>query len=101
MKYIQYGTEFLDQLKDKVHEQQWEIEELKEELKREQDNSIYLEERINKAIEELEIWQPKEKILQEEKEYILDILKGVELTENDKKQVKWLKEEFKVGADNK
>ena len=51
MKYIQYGTEFLDQLKDKVHEQQWEIERLKEELKREQDNSIYLEERINKAIE--------------------------------------------------
>lgn len=32
--------------------------------------------RINQAIEELEIWQPKEKILQEEKEYLLDILKG-------------------------
>ena len=29
---------------------------------------------------------------------ILDILKGVELTENDKKQIKWLKEEFKVGV---
>jgi hypothetical protein len=33
---------------------------------------------INKAIEELEIWQPKEKILQEEKEYLLAILKGVD-----------------------
>ena len=30
----------------------------------------------------------------------LEELKGVKLTENDKKQVKWLKEEFKVG-DNK
>lgn len=28
MKNIQCGTEFLDQLKDKVHEQQWEIERL-------------------------------------------------------------------------
>lgn len=31
---------------------------------------------IDKAIEELEIWQPKEKILQEERTYLLDILKG-------------------------
>ena len=30
---------------------------------------------------------------------LIGILKGVELTENDKKQVKWLKEEFKVGVD--
>ncbi len=28
MNKIEYGTEFLDQLKDKVHEQQWEIERL-------------------------------------------------------------------------
>ena len=27
---IKEGTEFLDQLKDKVHEQQWEIERLKQ-----------------------------------------------------------------------
>lgn len=31
-----------------------EIERLKKELKREQDNSIYLEEKINKAIEYIE-----------------------------------------------
>lgn len=44
----------------------------------ERDTKIHkLEERIDKAIEELEMWQPKEKILQEEKEYLLDILKGV------------------------
>lgn len=35
-----------------------------------------LQNRIDKAIEELEMWQPKEKILQEEKEYLLDIIKG-------------------------
>jgi cell division septum initiation protein DivIVA len=28
VKYIKEGTEFLDQLKDKVHEQQWEIKRL-------------------------------------------------------------------------
>ena len=32
-------------------------------------------------------------------EYMEKELKGTELTENDKKQVKWLKEEFNVGAD--
>lgn len=35
-------------------------------------------------------------------DYLLDkikALKVVKLTENDKKQVKWLKEEFKVGVD--
>jgi len=30
MNKIEYGTEFLDQLKDKAHEQQWEIEKLRE-----------------------------------------------------------------------
>ena len=30
---------------------------------------------------------------------VKDILKEVELTENDKNQIRWLKEEFKVGVD--
>lgn len=59
--------------------------EMKKEIKRltvestKWESKFYDEAKKNdKAIEELEIWQPKEKILQEEKEYLLDILKGVD-----------------------
>ena len=42
MSKIEYGTEFLDQLKDTVHEQHWEIE------------------RLNNIINELEKWLKEE-----------------------------------------
>ena len=43
----------LDAMKEKLIFQEQEIERLKEEIKKEQDNSIYLEEIINKAIENI------------------------------------------------
>ena len=39
------GTEFLDRLKDRVHEQQWEIDELKQEI-----------ERLNKTLEDIDTY---------------------------------------------
>lgn len=105
MNKIEYGTEFLDQLKDKVHEQQEEIERLKEmKLHTEkyasemEDKYILEKNKNNKAIEYIEQHNDYFLLKREVKE-LLNILKGVELTENDKKQVKWLKEEFKVGDD--
>lgn len=66
---------------------------------------IELRDRINKAIEYIEncsgIYKnalgKKKKLVSSQN--VLDILKGIELTENDKKQIKWLSEEFKVGVD--
>lgn len=100
-----------------------EIERLKEEIKGyEQERERVLniiDERNHKAIEYIEkncilsntwkdldfcnfvpIGKIKYKDLSNKKvKELLDILKGVELTEKDKKQIKWLKEEFKVGVE--
>lgn len=35
-----------------------------------------LEDRIDKAIEELELWKPKNKVIKTEIDYLLEILKG-------------------------
>ena len=86
-----------------------EIEKLKE--KNEELRALYFSERevkedykskVNNAIEELEIWQPKEKILQEEKEYLLDILKGDEkkVKEKLKKYIEGLLDNNKTYVEN-
>ena len=56
---------------------------------------------IKEAIDYIEYYLAKGKTKNHRKFDIsvLDILKGTELTENDKKQVKWLREEFNVGGD--
>ena len=78
---IKEGTEFLDQLKDKVHEQQWEIERLKQFSKNTYETSQELlaekQARIDKAIELLNNWYVKEqpgKLYM--KDMLLEILKG-------------------------
>lgn len=67
------GTEFLDRLKDRVHEQEWEIDELKLELDNEKSNSTKAYKRIVKAIEYIKNNYPvcagKD---------LLDILEGVD-----------------------
>lgn len=68
------------------HDLKQEIERLKEEIKKEQDDSIYLEEKINKAIEYLESYNTDFKncrfgeapISMRELGDLLDILKGVD-----------------------
>lgn len=85
MKNIQYGTEFLDQLKDKVHEQQWEIERLNEKennqkliIERRKKEMRILNNRINKAIEYIENNEWYTKLRKTFINDLLDILKGVD-----------------------
>ncbi len=59
MKYIEYGTEFLDQLKDSVHDLYDENKELKQKIKRL--NNIILE--LNDEVKIIEEDKKIEKIL--------------------------------------
>lgn len=43
MKYIEYGTEFLDQLKDRVHDLYDENKELKQEIERLKEMKLHTE----------------------------------------------------------
>lgn len=56
---VEYKEYIIAEYEKQLQKKDKEIERLKEELKREQDNSIYLEERINKAIENIENLQEK------------------------------------------
>lgn len=75
MNKTKYGTEFLDQLKDKVHEQQWEIEELKQRL---EDINYYIEQRCKEEISETE-----KAILQSIELISKGIVKAVKERENE------------------
>lgn len=97
MNKIEYGTEFLDQLKDKVHEQQWEIERLTAEST-EWESKFYKEvAKNNKAIEYIENCSGIYKnALGEKKQMIssqnvLDILKGVGKRVNIEKAIDRIK----------
>ena len=84
MKYIQYGTEFLDQLKDSVHDLYDENKELKKEnrfqmklIEKMNKNNDRLQERINEAIEYINT-MPLTKGTDWYRIELLDILNGVD-----------------------
>ena len=75
MNKIEYGTEFLDQLKDKVHEQQWEIERLNKEnekLKKGQNKLLQL----NKYMIHFSGKKTISKLIVKQRDLIYELLEG-------------------------
>ena len=76
LKKLKKHNTYASQLENEIRLYALENARLKESEEHHRKGFANLHKRIDEAIEELEIWQPKEKILQEEKEYLLEILKG-------------------------